>query len=397
MEIPLRLPPTGVSSNFVKPAFLGLPVLIVAGICLPLVLLFAAIHIYAKVKVSKRWRLFDYVYMLAWALGVAMITLPVTLVFSSVHGYHAWDIPRSTVSKSSVMSLLAFWVALGPLFWLLKIILSFFILTYFGSVRWAKNCAWVGIIATGLVFSAYPIVVTMTCGPRAGSDVESYIDGLDHVQCTSSSGANAISSDVTSILNAASNLYLLLIVYPLVPTLTLTRNEMRGVYGIYSTGAFVFICSLLGVYFRIRSWLSVDITGNQVPVYAIVIVETTLTLIIPCIPSLWSVYRFLTVPDIDDTTTLATPNMKLLSSVGSPVGDQRSTWRKTHMDIEEIPYKRTSSQYTNPQDLRMKALPVTPLPFAPTVPPSPKTASPLSPSSSRSMSLPIMFHEIPNR
>jgi hypothetical protein len=77
----------------------------------------------------------------------------------------------------------------------------------------------------------------MTCGPRAGSDAKSYVNGLSRPQCASASGANAISSDVTSIVNAASNLYLLLIVHPLVPTLTLTRNEMRGVYGIYTTGA----------------------------------------------------------------------------------------------------------------------------------------------------------------
>jgi hypothetical protein len=75
MELPLRFPPPvcytelgvimnsniiqGVNSNFTNPPSLGKPVFIVAGICLPLVLLFATARIYSRAFILKRWRIDD--------------------------------------------------------------------------------------------------------------------------------------------------------------------------------------------------------------------------------------------------------------------------------------------------------------------------------------------------
>lgn len=42
-----------------NPDFLGLPVLITAGIGLPLIIVFAAVRIYARAVVLKRWKLDD--------------------------------------------------------------------------------------------------------------------------------------------------------------------------------------------------------------------------------------------------------------------------------------------------------------------------------------------------
>jgi hypothetical protein len=115
-------------------------------------------------------------------------------------------------------------------------------------------------------------------------------------------------------------------------------------------------------------------------------------------PSVWTVYRYYTVPEINEGITVSTPNMKLLSNLSSPQTESRATWRKTHQDIEEIPYRKAQEEDSrhNSKDSRMKALPTTPLPLAlRTIPPSPTTPmSPKSPGarSFRSMNLPIMFH-----
>ena len=73
METPLRPPPPvcislvysmlahlsqGFVSNFDNPEFLGTPVVATAGVCLPLIFLFAFIRIYARVLV-KKWTLQD--------------------------------------------------------------------------------------------------------------------------------------------------------------------------------------------------------------------------------------------------------------------------------------------------------------------------------------------------
>ncbi|KAF2275313.1 uncharacterized protein EI97DRAFT_501919 [Westerdykella ornata] len=388
MQLPLRLPPPGVASNFKDPVFLGRPVVITAAICMLFVLLFVAARIYARAAVFRRWRCYDYVYLLTAALGLAMIAFSISNVFAN--GYHAWDLDKVAIPKSSMLNLTGFWIALGPMLWLLKLSLFLFVISIFGSVRWLKNCCWIGIIIAGLVFSAYTIVVTMTCGPSPSSDVRSYLNGLNRKDCSAPSGANAITSIVAWGVNAGSNLYLLLITSPLVPRLGLQRKDKRRALLMLLNGALICGCSFIGLFFRIKSWRSVDITGSQIPFHVVFIIETTLSLMTPCMPSLWVVYRHFTVPDIDDTTTIATPNMRLLSAISSPQTESRATWRKTN-NLEELPFRKASLRYNGPRDSRMKALPTTPLPiFTGPIPPDPKT--PMTAKSFRSMTLPIMLH-----
>jgi hypothetical protein len=120
--------------------------------------------------------------------------------------------------------------------WLLKVALFSFILKAFGHVRWLRYCAWMGIVVTGLFFSTYTIVVTMTCGPRPNSNAQSYVNGLNRKECSSSGGANAMVSNVTSVVNAISNLYSLLICFPMVSTLGLPRKELNGAYFMHGLG-----------------------------------------------------------------------------------------------------------------------------------------------------------------
>jgi hypothetical protein len=102
--------------------------------------------------------------------------------------------------------LLAFSIAVGPVLWLLKLSLFCFVLRHFGSVRWVKNCAYMGIIVLGLVFSAYTIIVTISCGPVPGSDTASYLRGLGQKQCSAPEGVTAVSSKANP--GATSNVLL---------------------------------------------------------------------------------------------------------------------------------------------------------------------------------------------
>lgn len=138
--------------------------------------------------------------------------------------------------KSSLVSLLGFWIASGPMLWFLKLALFSFVLSAFGSVRWLKNCVWTGIIVTGLIFATYTIVATMACSPRPESDFRSYLNGINREQCSGSCGLNAVVSAIASVANGISNVYLLLISYPLVCTLPLSRTEVRGAYLMLSIG-----------------------------------------------------------------------------------------------------------------------------------------------------------------
>ncbi|KAF2472582.1 uncharacterized protein BDR25DRAFT_15617 [Lindgomyces ingoldianus] len=392
MEVPLRAPPLGVVSNFSNPSFMGTPVLVTAGICLPLILAFTAVRIYAKLAILKKWKLEDYVYCISCPVVIALISFEISIVLTKPNGYHAWDVNSSAMDKSSALHLLVFSISLGPVLWLLKLTLFCSILSAFGSVRWLKNCAYIGLITTGLFFMAYSIIVAVSCGPRPSTDTESYLNGFNRGQCSSATGVNAIASILLGIVNLASDVYLLIIPLPSVISLNIPLKQKIGVFAIVCSGLTMCVCSLLGLIYRIMSWRSPDFTGTQIPLYVVFVAELSLGLMIPCMPSLFTVYRHFTVPDINDTATIATPNMRGFSSLSSPKTESRATWRKTHLSIEEIPYRKPSSEWERRpiHDHRMKALPPTPLLLNPaSVPPSPKT--PKTPASFRSMHLPIMF------
>ncbi|KAF2009462.1 hypothetical protein BU24DRAFT_414789 [Aaosphaeria arxii CBS 175.79] len=414
MELPLRLPPPGVSANFDNPEFLGTPVIVVAPIALFLIIFSAAGRVYSRVIVFGKWRFEEYIFCLTCALCVAVTCFSIAIV-EGPNGHHSWDIVRTEVSKSDVQSLMSFWITLGPVFWLLKLNLFMFILNIFDNVRWFKSCVYVGIIITGIIFSSYTIVITMSCTPRNGTDTINYLQALNRAQCTSPNGANAIMANLTTAFNAAANVYILLLPFPLISTLRLTTLQKRGVYGIYGAGIILCICSLLGAIYRVKSWQTNDLTGAQIPHTALIITEIALSITITCIPSVYETICHFTKPDIDDRTTLATPKLQLLNSGRStPQVESRATWRKTHRDIEEIPYREKPTSHPDPTvpHTRMKALPTTPFPLhydskpcSPTSETSSKTdlslilsqpspatpKTPHSPGSVHSMHLPIML------
>lgn len=58
-NLPLSPPPPGVTPNFKNPESRADQIYISAGICLPLILLFAALRIYAKISILKKKRTWD--------------------------------------------------------------------------------------------------------------------------------------------------------------------------------------------------------------------------------------------------------------------------------------------------------------------------------------------------
>lgn len=145
---------------------------------------------------------------------------------------------------------------------------------------------------------------------------------------------------------------------------------------------------------------------------------------IPCMSSFYLIYRHYTYIEINERTTIGTPSPRYQSSLSyykspshthppTPVSDPKTSWRKTHVSVEELPFRRSSAEFYRKsplsrydvRDSRMKRLPPTPLPMTsrnnsvaerpggsskgPKTPKSPKT--PKTPNSVRSMRLPIVF------
>ncbi|KAF2680774.1 hypothetical protein K458DRAFT_372755 [Lentithecium fluviatile CBS 122367] len=404
MESPLRPPPSGFVSNFDNPEFLGTPVVVTAGVCLPLIFLFAFIRIYARALV-KKWTLQDYMFCLSCFVGVGFIAFSIPLTLAKPYGYHVWDIDARQLTKTSMIRIRISSLILGPVLWFTKVSMFWFLLRIFRDVRWFRTSAYFSIIATGLVYSGYTITVTMACAPRPGADKESYIAGFRRDSCSSSSGINMIVSLIAGLVNSLTDLYLVAAALILNSTLHVTAREMRGVYLIHLSGSIACVCGFLGVVYRIKSWQDADITGYQIPLNVAIIIEIALSLMIPCMPSIYTIWAHYTYIDINERgTIIGSPSTgfdstlsyykKSPSKHSSPTLPPEATfaWRKKHTSIEELPFRKPSAEFyrgstLTERDSRMKALPTTPLPFY--SPMSPKT--PKTPNSVRSMQLPIIL------
>jgi hypothetical protein len=70
----------GVVPNFANPPFMGLPVIVTAAVCLPFVVLFASIRLYAKWSLLRKWKLEDC--MFAMDTRNALLTVSRRLLLS---------------------------------------------------------------------------------------------------------------------------------------------------------------------------------------------------------------------------------------------------------------------------------------------------------------------------
>ncbi|CAI6331872.1 unnamed protein product [Periconia digitata] len=410
MESPLRSAPLGFESNLGQSGSLGLPVVVLAGICLPLVLLFAFAHVYARVLVNK-WIVHDYVYLISCLFSVLFIAFSMPLGLAEPFGQRVWNINTAALTKTYMSLLHAFTISTGLVLWFTKVITFGFVIRIFDAPRWFRHSSYVGIILTGLIFSQYTVTVVLACGPKPDDDLKSYINGFRTQACSAQSGVHMITGITTSLFNCITDLYLLSAAIYLRKTLRESTRQMKSTYLLYLGGFLAFVCSFISMVFRIKSWQDSDITGYQVPIDFTVILEVVLCLILPAMPSTFEIWKFYTHVEIVERSTIGTPstmwltsrtNLSTLPSTPSPSHEGRGGWRKTHLSIEELPFRKPSVDYyrnspLKPLDMtRMKALPATPLPApkTPTAPKTPRTPkTPKTPNSVKSMQLPILLEQ----
>ncbi|KAJ4298954.1 hypothetical protein N0V90_004197 [Kalmusia sp. IMI 367209] len=240
-----------------------------------------------------------------------------------------------------------------------------------------------------------------------------------------------------ALINGLTDFYLVIATFVLSPSMNVTVKERRVIYLMHFIGIVASVCSILGLVYRIKAYRDVDFTGFQIPinlalyVYAHAvgpgianvvnsILEVAISLMVPCMSSFYAIYRHYTYIELNERTTIGTPSSRYNSTLShykspapTPVPEPKKSWRKTHMSVEELPFRKASVDYYrrsplafhDSRDSRMKALPPTPLPLAsrnnsvaegmsqaPKTPKSPKTPkTPKTPNSVRSMRLPILF------
>lgn len=289
---PLQAPPQGVVPNFINPENRAHKLHAAVAVCLPVILIFAAMRFYAKIFLlrSRTWD--DYSYILSLSAGVTYIALLVSLSSQGVYGVHSWDIMVALLSVKLIRISLLVAVIYSPVVWLVKLSLFLLFLEIFRRLRWMRYCVYFGITLTGLFYLSVMTALAVLCGPREGQSQASYLSAMASPRCAHSKAVNLVGG----IFNVVTDFYILILPLPAVWSLQLPTRKKIGVSAIFLTGLAACISSILGMVYRVPVSASNDNTWTVIPLWVVSTVEMSAGVIIPCMPMVAVIYRHIRSP-----------------------------------------------------------------------------------------------------
>ena len=229
--LPAFDPPPGVHANFRNPPSRAYKVNIAAGVCLPFMVLFAFMRLYARAFLLKSISKSDYACLLGLAAGVTYIGITIG-VAGGVLGKHQWDFLLGEWSTESLRLGLTKEAIYGPLIWIVKVSLFLLILEIFGPLKWLRIAVWLGLVTTGLFYYSYMIILLVVCAPKEMTQL-AYLEILGTPQCLN----NPRFILPVGIMNVFSDVYLMLIPLPAIWGLQIPLMKKIGISTIFLTGS----------------------------------------------------------------------------------------------------------------------------------------------------------------
>ncbi|TRX88040.1 hypothetical protein FHL15_011042 [Xylaria flabelliformis] len=292
-QIPALPPPPGVQSNFDNPQTREGPARIVVGLTYGLMLIFLALRIYTRVRITNSLGIDDYLSIAAGASITAFTGLSLSL-FGSPLGPHQWNVRLSHFNASflerTLSSIVLF--SLSSLF--VKTALLVLYLRVFAPNRYARMMIWVGI-TTIVAFYIIAIILNIRfCVPISMTtpvpDRDAWVRKLKASNCSQPVyNLNA----ATGLFGVVSDLYVLIIPVSMVYKLKIPRNRKIGILGIFLTGLLYERCNQLAKWrltlsravalsitstaFRFHQLDSYDFTWDSIPSYTLRSVKRTPT------------------------------------------------------------------------------------------------------------------------
>lgn len=226
---PFRTPPPGVTANFDHPDSNSHRAYIAAGVCIPVIVVFASLRIYSNLYVyrSRTWSDFTFMLSTVWALIYQGLIMGA--VGQGFFGKHLWDLKLDDARNSPFLFALLLESLYSPFIWMIKLSMFLMYLQLFGSRRYFRHLVWAGLLLSGLYYFSTTVASVVLCAPRGK---ETYIMSYATPRCQKS--INLLI--VTGVFNIMSDLYLLLL--PIRETMRL-HNSLRkriGVLAVFMTG-----------------------------------------------------------------------------------------------------------------------------------------------------------------
>ncbi|KAI1200785.1 hypothetical protein F5X97DRAFT_70856 [Nemania serpens] len=290
-QIPALPPPAGVQSDFDSSETRDDLARIVVSLTYALMLIFLALRIYTRVRITNSLGVDDYLSLAAGASITAFTGVSLSL-FGSPLGRHQWDVPLSHFDASFLERTLASIVlfSLSSLF--VRTALLALYLRVFAPNKTARTMIWAGIV-TIVVFYTISIILNIRfCVPISMTtpvpDKDAWAKKLKASTC--SQPVYNLNASV-GLFGAVSDLYVLVIPVSMVSKLRVPRNRKIGILTIFLTGLLAVALSTLSTVFRFIQLQSYDFTWDSIPSYTLRAAELNIGLICSCMPIVFIIFK----------------------------------------------------------------------------------------------------------
>ncbi|GAP83174.2 hypothetical protein SAMD00023353_0401820 [Rosellinia necatrix] len=290
-QIPALPPPPGVQPDFNTTESRAELARIVVSLTYGLMLIFLAMRIYTRVRITNSMGADDYLSLAAGASITAFTALSLSL-FGSPLGPHQWNVPLSDFNASflerTLSSIVLF--SLSSLF-VKTALLALYLRVFAPSVS-ARMMIWVGVAAIVVFYIVSIILNICFCVPISMTtpvpDRDEWAKKLKASNCSQPVyNLNA----AVGLFGVVSDLYVLIIPVTMVYKLRIPRNRKIGILAIFLTGLLAVALSITSTAFRFLQLESYDFTWDSIPSYTLRAAELNIGLICNCMPVVFIILK----------------------------------------------------------------------------------------------------------
>ncbi|KAI1150710.1 hypothetical protein F4825DRAFT_452225 [Nemania diffusa] len=290
-QIPALPPPPGVQSNFDSPETREDLAKIVVGLTYGLMLVFLAMRIYTRIRITNSLGVDDYLSLAAGASITAFTGLSLSL-FGNPLGRHQWDVRLSDFNASflerTLSSIVLF--SLSSLF--VKTALLALYLRVFSPNVIARVMIWVGVTTIVIFYITSIILNIRFCVPISmTTPVPNQDAWAKKLKASSCSQPVYNLNAAVGLFGVVSDLYVLIIPVSMVYKLRIPRNRKIGILGIFLTGLLAVALSITSTAFRFIQLQSYDFTWDSIPSYTLRAAELNIGLICSCMPVIFVILK----------------------------------------------------------------------------------------------------------
>ncbi|KAI9848471.1 MAG: hypothetical protein M1838_000515 [Thelocarpon superellum] len=233
--VPALPPPPGVTSNLEDPEFCGMRLFVICGVFTGLILICTVLRLYTRLRITNAFGIDDCALILATLSSIALVIVTIIMTYHGL-GYHMWDVSLLTFSPGWLAWDFVASIVYTISIWLAKLAVLLLYLRLFPKKETRIAIFFMLFVITGQVVSV-TIALFLGCTPFA----KVYDVTITYGSCLDK---NQISI-VTSGLNVATDIILLVLPLPTVYKLNLPKKQKMALIGVFMLGALVCAISII--------------------------------------------------------------------------------------------------------------------------------------------------------